>query len=223
MTMDRCVAQRPSLIGLLFVLWIAGCHNGDEAKDTSPPAAPVSPGSVAPGFALQGVPPTSVIAGTPYSFTPTVSGSSTRIMFSITGQPAWASFNTSTGSLSGVPSAKDEGTTGYITISASNSTASASLTPFAIEVNASNAGSTTLSWTAPTENTDGSPVTDLAGYYVHYGTSPDELTNTITVADATSTTCIISGLTEGTYYFAVVAYTAAGTKSGESNVASQTI
>jgi hypothetical protein len=97
------------------------------------------------------------------------------------------------------------------------------MAPFVIEVNASNAGSTTLSWTAPTENTDGSPLTHLAGYYVHYGTSPDKLTNTITVAGATATTCIISGLAQGTYYFAVVAYTTAGTKSSDSNVASQTI
>jgi hypothetical protein len=223
MTIDRCVAQRPSLIGLFFALWIAGCHNGDQPKDTPPSAAPVSSGSAAPGIALHGVPPTSVIAGTPYSFTPTVSGSSTRIMFSITGQPAWASFNTSTGSLSGVPRDRDEGTTGSITISASNSTTSSSMAPFTIEVSASNAGSATLSWTAPTKNTDGSPVTNLAGYYVHYGTSPDELTNTITVAGATTTTCIISGLTEGTHYFAVVAFTAAGTNSGESNMASQTI
>jgi hypothetical protein len=97
------------------------------------------------------------------------------------------------------------------------------MAPFVIEVHPSNAGSATLSWTAPTENTDGSPVTHLAGYYVHYGTNPDALTNTVTVAGATSTTCIISGLAQGTYYFTVVAYTAAGTKSGDSSVASQTI
>jgi hypothetical protein len=146
-------------------------------------------------------------------------------MFSIAGQPAWARFDTNTGSLSGVPAAKDEGTTGRITISASNATSRASMSPFAIEVKgaAANTDSATLSWTAPTENTDGTPVVNLAGYHVHYGTSPDDLTQTITVAGAASTTCIISGLSEGTYYFAVVAYTETGTKSGESNVASQTI
>lgn len=221
MTIDRCVSRRPCLIGLLLALCIAGCHNDDEAA--APAAAPGSSGSAVAAIAFHGVPPTRVVAGAQYSFTPTVSGSSTRLTFGIKGQPAWARFNTSTGALSGFPRAEDEGTTGYITISASNGTASAAMTPFVIEVNASNAGSATLSWTAPTENTDGSPVARLAGYYVHYGTSPDELTNTVTVAGATSTTCIIGGLAQGTYYFTVVAYTAAGTKSGESSVASQTI
>ena len=99
------------------------------------------------------------------------------------------------------------------------------MSPFAIEVKVADANtdSAILSWTAPTENTDGTPVKDLAGYHVHYGTSPDALTKTITVAGARTTTCIISGLSEGTYYFAVVAYTETGTKSGESNLASQTI
>jgi len=34
-----------------------------------------------------------------------------------------------------------------------------------------NNGTALLSWTAPTENSDGSPLTDLAGYKIHYGSS----------------------------------------------------
>jgi hypothetical protein len=32
-----------------------------------------------------------------------------------------------------------------------------------------------LTWTAPVSNDDGSPLLDLAGYYVYIGTSPDTL------------------------------------------------
>ena len=97
------------------------------------------------------------------------------------------------------------------------------MAPFVIEVKVTDPNAAILSWNAPTENTDGTRVTNLAGYHVYYGTSPGELTKSITVSGATTTTCIISGLTEGTYYFAVVAYTTLGTKSGVSNLASQTI
>ncbi len=218
--LNRRHAPRPLLIGWLALLGISGCHDDQNAANT--PAAAPSTANPAQSISLQGTPPASVVAGRMYSFTPAVLGSSTRVMFSIAGQPAWARFDVNTGSLSGIPAAKDEGPSGTITITAWNKSSSASLTPFVIEVTGADE-SATLSWVAPTENTDGTPVTGLAGYYVHYGTSPDELDKTITVSGATSTTCIISGLTAGTYYFAVVAYTAAGTNSGESNVASKTI
>ncbi|MDP9012391.1 MAG: fibronectin type III domain-containing protein [Pseudomonadota bacterium] len=100
------------------------------------------------------------------------------------------------------------------------------MTPFTIRVNPAppiTAGSATLSWTAPTENTDGSPVTDLAGYHIYYGTSASELTKVISVTGANSTSHVISGMTPGTYYFMLVAYTSAGAISGPSVVVSKTI
>ena len=84
-------------------------------------------------------------------------------------------------------------------------------------------GSASLSWTAPTENTDGTPITGLAGYHIYYGTSQDALDTTVTVADATQTSFVISGLTAGTYYFAVAAYNSAGIDSADSNIVSKTI
>jgi Fibronectin type III domain len=84
-------------------------------------------------------------------------------------------------------------------------------------------GSATLSWTAPTENTNGTPVTDLAGYHIYYGTTEGAWTSTITVLEATETSYVVSGLAPGTYYFTVVAFNTAGDDSPESNVASKTI
>jgi hypothetical protein len=220
---------------LTATLLFSGCFGGDNSgsvpaaavvsAETTGTPPPTQPSVAVPPVTLQGSPPTSVTVGSTYSFEPTVSASSTVVIFKISGQPAWAHFDMSNGALSGTPSTLDEGSTGHIVITASNATSTASLTPFTIQVKPARTGSAsaTLSWTAPTENTDGTPVTDLAGYHIHYGTSPSELDNTVTVAGAASTTFEIGGLAEGTYYFTVVAYNSAGFDSGQSEVASQSI
>jgi hypothetical protein len=84
------------------------------------------------------------------------------------------------------------------------------------------AGTATLTWVAPTQNADGTPVTDLAGYTLYYGTNPSDLTQSITVSGAASTTTEVKDLAAGTYYFAVAAYNAMGLESQQSNVASAT-
>ena len=150
------------------------------------------------------------------------------VTFKIQGKPAWAAFDADTGVLTGKPATANEGTTGSITITGTNGSTSSSIGPFAIVVKAPAAaapgtGSATLSWTPPTENTDGTPVTDLAGYHIFYGTSANAMTTTITVADAAETSYVVGGLAPGTYYFAVVAYNSDGMESPESNVGSKTI
>jgi hypothetical protein len=84
-------------------------------------------------------------------------------------------------------------------------------------------GSATLSWDPPTQNTNGTPLADLAGYYIHYGTSADDLTQTITVQGADVSEYEITNLAPGTYYFAVTAYASDGSESAASNVASKSI
>jgi hypothetical protein len=84
-------------------------------------------------------------------------------------------------------------------------------------------GTVTLSWIAPTDNTNGTPLTDLAGYHIHYGTTPDNLTKSIDLTGTGTTEYEVSGLTAGTYYFSISAYTAMGTESAESTVANKTI
>jgi hypothetical protein len=87
----------------------------------------------------------------------------------------------------------------------------------------STTGSATLSWVPPTETTDGAPLTDLAGYYIHYGTSADDLNQTIAVQGGDVSEYEITNLPQGTYYFTVVAYTSSGTESAASDMASKTI
>jgi hypothetical protein len=69
----------------------------------------------------------------------------------------------------------------------------------------------TLSWTPPTQNSDGSSLTDLAGYNVYYGTSSGNYTSTINVGNVTTYT--FTTLAAGTYYLAVTAYDTSGNQS----------
>ena len=64
-----------------------------------------------------------------------------------------------------------------------------------------------LAWDPPTTNADGSPLTDLAGYKVYYGTSCRTYGSSIDVGNVTSYTLDLPDLTEGqTYSIAVRAY-----------------
>ena len=67
-------------------------------------------------------------------------------------------------------------------------------------------GSATVSWTAPTQNIDGSPITDLTGYNIYYGKSPTALTSVIAVNNPASGSHTIGNLAAGTWYFGVRAY-----------------
>ena len=174
---------------------------------------------------ISGTPATTVVAGTLYSFTPNTSGGGSTKSFSISNKPAWASFSISTGTISGTPSTTQVGSYANVTITVTDGVSTATLAPFSISVTAPAPvlGSATLSWSAPSQNTDGSTLSDLAGYNVYYGTSPTNLTNKIVVASAGTTTYTVGSLPSGTYYFAVSAYNVNGVESTPSNVGSKTI
>lgn len=79
----------------------------------------------------------------------------------------------------------------------------------------------TLSWTPPTQNTNGTALTNLAGFRIHYGTTPD-LAQTIQLASPSVTRHTVN-LAPGTYYFAVSAYNTAGVQSDPSATISRVI
>jgi len=192
--------------------------NGSTWVSSSDPRNVPVGGTTAP--TISGSPSTSDVAGQAYGFVPTTTNGGGTLAFSITNMPAWASFSTVTGALTGTPSSVQVGVYSNILISVSNGSASASLAAFSITIIT---GSATLSWTAPTQNTDGTPLTDLAGYTIYYGASPSELTQTIQLANPSATSYEVDNLTAGTYYFAVSAYTTAGTQSTQSSVGSKAI
>lgn len=73
----------------------------------------------------------------------------------------------------------------------------------------------TLTWSPPTKNDDGSPLTDLAGFHVYYGTSPSMSNNQVKdVKGATTTQTVLGpGLAPGTWYVVMDAYNANGALS----------
>jgi hypothetical protein len=206
---------------------LSGCGLGDgEAPTGTPSAAASASGTAVPTIRLSGTPSTDVVAGDPYAFQPTASTTGGTATFSVSGLPSWANFDPGTGAITGTPTRSNVGVTPDITISASDGTAIASLPPFKIDVTApagAVAGSASLSWSVPTLNTNGTPATDLAGYHIYYGTSPDALTSVIDVPGAETTEYEISNLVSGTYYFEVTAYNSLGVDSAASNQGSETI
>jgi hypothetical protein len=83
--------------------------------------------------------------------------------------------------------------------------------------------SVTLAWDAPTQNTDGSALTNLQGYEIYYGTSSSSLTQKISIGTTGQQNYVVENLTAGTWYFEVVAINAAGEQSGPSSIVSVTL
>ena len=174
---------------------------------------------------ITGSPQTSVSAGTAYSFTPTASDPDGDAMtFSISNLPGWASFDTATGRLSGTPGAQHVGTTTGIVISVDDGhQGTASLAAFSLTVQAVAVGSATLTWLPPTTNTDGSALTNLAGYKVYWGTSQGTYPNSTTLNNPGLSSYVVSNLAPGTYFFVATAYNTAGVESTFSGIATKTI
>lgn len=84
-------------------------------------------------------------------------------------------------------------------------------------------GTAMLSWGAPTQNTDGSPLTDLAGFKVYHGSSAAALTDVRSVSGATALSYSFTALASGTHYFAVTAVSSSGAESALSVVGSKVI
>ena len=87
-----------------------------------------------------------------------------------------------------------------------------------ISLNASTAFASVvnLSWDAPTINADGTPLTDLAGYNVYYGTFSGNYSQNIDVGNVLN--YMVSNLESGiAYYFVVTAYDTSANESDYSN------
>jgi hypothetical protein len=190
-----------------------------------------APGStsapVAQKLQISGTPVTTAEVGQFYSFNPTVvAPAGSTLTYAVANKPAWAQFSASTGALSGTPSTGSVATDANIVVSVSNGAQSAALPAFNITVQpvtSSAAGTASLSWSRPTENTNGTPLTNLAGYVIHYGTSGTALTNKISVASATVTDVEIANLSPGYWQFEVAAINTADVEGEGSAIVGKTI
>ncbi len=147
------------------------------------------------------------------------------LSFSVQNKPAWANFSIATGQLTGTPASTQTGSYSNIILSVSDGQASSALAPFTISVSGttSTTGSATLKWVPPTQNTNGSALTNLAGIILYYGTAPSSLTQSVQVASTTQTSYTVANLAAGTWYFGSVAYTNSGVQSAMSALVSASI
>lgn len=176
------------------------------------------------GLSIIGKPGTVAVQDTQYDFQPRVRGADgTDLIFSIRGKPEWAVFMTDTGRLTGTPSPAEVGMRYRVQISVSDGAETVKLPAFMLSVVAYGTSQVTLGWQPPSQNEDGTPLTDLAGYRIYWGTVDGEFPNVIDVDNPGLSTYVVDNLVPNTYHFATTAYDADGFESVLSNVASTTV
>jgi hypothetical protein len=173
---------------------------------------------------ISGAPATAAREGQAYSFAPSAADADgDALVFSIVNRPPWASFNATTGILSGTPGSGSVGEYSGISIRVTDGAAMIALPGFSIAVQQASMGSASLSWQPPTMRTDGSPLTNLAGYRIRYGTSSGSYPNALVIQNAGVTSAVVENLPPATYYFVISAFDATGLESGFSATVSKTI
>ena len=103
-----------------------------------------------------------------------------------------------------------------ITLTAQGSSGATARTTIVINRESGLAGSATVSWKAPTERTDGSPLTNLAGYRIFYGRMSGIYDYRIDIRNPGVLTYVVENLAPGDWYFAVSAYDSYGIDSDRS-------
>jgi hypothetical protein len=109
-------------------------------------------------------------------------------------------------------------TTGSIKMQAAALQGSASSTP-----PPSPTGSAILSWSPPTQNTNGTTLTNLTGYRIRWGTTQGTYPNSVLINNASARTYTVSNLAAGRWYFVITAVNSSGTESPYSNAVSKLV
>jgi pectate lyase len=125
-------------LGLIAaVMLLTGCPSGSTSLTGESPSRAGQTGNPNAAPVISGSPATTATVGSPYSFTPTAGDDDgDSLTFEIEHKPEWADFDTATGELSATPGFGDDGTYADIVISVTDGTATASLSPFTIAVEA---------------------------------------------------------------------------------------
>ena len=217
------------ILGLTLAA-LAGCGSEASVNQTSSSAAISSASAATPATASPAAhTPTAPAPAVTFSANPSTvnNGAASTLSWSATNATSCTASGGWSGSqaISGSESTSALSATTAYTLSCTG-TGGTTVQSATVTVTASTTaptGTATLSWVPPTENTDGTPVTTLTGYHIYYGTSQGALTQSIAASGATTTSYEISGLSSGTWYFAVAADAADGSESAQSDVGSKTI
>lgn len=210
---------RKVLIGALCCVSLVGLNGCDpQAKHwsgaDSPPGTPANNPPT-----ISGAPATAGKVNEGYSFTPSASDpDGDAVSFSIENKPSWAGFDSLTGELSGIPSQIDIGNYANIIISVTDGSLTSSLPAFSVDVVDTGNFSVTISWTPPSQNTDGTSLTNLTAYKIYYGLTEGHYPNDILIDNPGITTYVVANLVPNTYYFVATAISSNGAESTYSNV-----
>jgi hypothetical protein len=203
------------MLACAFALGGCGGDSGSEASGGGTPTP--TPASAPP--TLVGTPATVMWQGDTYSFAARATDPDGDVLaFEIENRPSWATFDAASGRLHGVPELADVGETLSIRVGVSDGQHRVWLPPFDLTVRAVSHGSVLVTWEAPTENTDDSPLQDLAGFKIYGGTDPDATLTMATVGSGISA-YRFDGLTAGVYHFSTTALNSQGLESEPSDVA----
>jgi hypothetical protein len=194
---------------LYFSIFLSGCitatSTGEATPNDNENSAPI----------ITGEPLAIAENDSYYSFLPTAADTDgDDLIFTVLNKPSWASFDTQTGELFGIP---DE-TTEYenITISVSDGSLAASLNAFDIEVISQPGFRVQISWEKPSLNIDGSSLNNISAYKVMYGTSSDNKDNSV-YFDSDTLVGTIENLSQGDYFFSMSTITNNTLESDESD------
>jgi hypothetical protein len=177
---------------------------------------------------ISGSPAAIATVGSAYSFQPTAHDpNDLKLTFSVWGKPAWLNLDKTTGRLYGTPTAADVGKYSPIGMTVSDGYYTGQMASFAITVPSGGASlppsAVTIAWTPPTENTNGSTLTNLAGYHIYYGTTESDLTKVVDITNPGLASYVLSDLTSGTWYFSLTSVNSAGVESVRSPVISTVV
>ncbi len=199
-----------------LALFLSGCLT--SGADTVPNDTTSISGNSNSAPVISGSPPSAITIGQTYTFIPNASDlDGDSLTFSIANCPTWATFDPTTGEITGQAFLGNEGDHTDIVISVTDGQATTSLRQFSISVTQASLGSATLSLVAPTLNTDGTPFTDLAAFKIYYGMSANQHPNDVYIGNPGISTYMIENLAPGTYYFVATAINQSDIESGYSN------
>lgn len=195
-----------------------GSNPGSNSGNGNNPAPQNNPPQIS------GNPSADAIVGSEYRFEPTATDSDgDTIAFSIANRPRWADFDSLTGILSGTPGPNDVGVYPNVTLLVSDGQTTSNLAPFTIEVSAGGTGSVALSWVPPTQRTDGTALSNLAGYRLRFGQQPGSYGSEVDIPTPGLTSYVVDNLSSGRWYFAITAYDTSGLESELSQEASKIV
>jgi hypothetical protein len=205
------------------LLSLAGCNDDEKTSNGgSGSGGPIGSNNAPPTIA--GIPSSHILEGEFYEFLPVANDKDgDALVFSIARKPVWATFDSGTGRLYGTPGSNHAGNFTNIQISVSDGNSTVALREFDVTVDQIALGSATVSWNPPTDNADGTSLTDLTGYRIYYGRSATALDRTIVLNNPGLTLYVVENLSPARWYFSMTAVNAKGEESARTQPVTKTV